>query len=135
MDNFLDDLLLDASQKYEADNHATITVPESLIVNKPSPSSSSGCFAQPVTEDDILRNIESAIPTSTRRSTAWGVRVWTTWVAHRKGLNADIPPSLELITNEELNHWLSRFVMEVRNQNGQPYIAVWNLCCIVTIHT
>ena len=61
---------------------------------------------------------------------AWGVRVWTTWVAHRKGLNADIPPSLELITNEELNHWLSQFVMEVRNQNGQPYIGatLYGIC-------
>ena len=71
MDNFLDDLLLDASQKYEADNPATITVPESLIVNKPSPSSSSGRFAQLVTEDVILRNIESA--TTYEHKTIYGL--------------------------------------------------------------
>ncbi len=113
-ENFVDDVLLEASQNYEvADNH-TITLCQAqdlkytVLINE--------SFARLVTEEHILQNIESAIPTSTRRSTAWGVRVWTTWMDYIKSINNEIPPSLETITNEELNHWLARFVMEARNK-------------------
>ncbi len=119
-ENFVDDVLLEASQNYEVADSLTNTMPgqelkSTLLVNE--------SFARPVTEEDILQNIESAITTSIRRPTVWGVRVWTTWMAYRKSINNEIPPSLETITNEELNHWLARFVMEARNKNGQPYIG------------
>ena len=109
----MDDVLLEASQNYEVADSLTNTMPgqelkSTLLVNE--------SFARPVTEEDILQNIESAITTSIRRPTVWGVRVWTTWMAYRKSINNEIPPSLETITNEELNHWLARFVMEARNK-------------------
>ena len=60
-----------------------------------------------------------------------GLFRWESWVDHRKSLKtAEIPPNLEHITNEDLNYWLARFVMEVRNQNGQPYVGgtLYGLC-------
>ena len=126
----VDSLLIQASQSYEN----CLTSQQDLPIEEDagtsslsqlgwSRSQSSGRFAKPVTEEDILQNIQSAIPSNTRRSTTWGVKIWDSWVDYRRSLGTEIPPSLEEITNDELNQWLSRFVMEVRNKSGQPYVG------------
>ena len=65
---------------------------------------SSGRFAKRLTEEVILQNIQSAIRSNTRRSTTWGVKIWNSWVNYRRILaGTEIPPSLEEITNDQLN--------------------------------
>ena len=36
-------------------------------------------------------------------------------------LSADVPPSLDGISNEELNHWLAWFDIEACTQKGEEY--------------
>ena len=87
-------------------------------------------FAAPVSEKDILDKIDGAVPATTRRATTWAVKVWQDWVESRKNGLAEVPPQLDGITNEQFGYWISRLVMEVRNQNGLPYngSTLYGLC-------
>ena len=40
------------------------------------------------------------------------------------------PPKLEVVTNSQLNYWLSRFVVEARNTQGKLYtgVSLYGLC-------
>ena len=53
---------------------------------------------------------------------------------HRKSLGTEVPPPLDCMTNEQLNHWLARFIMEVRNQSGKPYAGgtLYGICAVVS---
>ena len=65
-------------------------------------------FACPVTEDEILKKIDGAIPCSTKKTTLWSVKVWNSWHESRlKSVETTAPPLLDNITNVELNYWLS----------------------------
>ena len=128
-DDVDDSILLQASQMYE----------ESLKDHNPEDDCSEvddavdNRFGKPVTEEDIVAQIESAVPKSTRKTTSWGVKIWETWIENRSRIGTDIPPYLEYITNEQLNYWLARFVMEVRNQKGEPYTggALYGICAAI----
>ena len=88
-------------------------------------------FSNPVTEEDILKNIVGSIPASTTKTTEWSVKTWQEWAENRQvKCPTQVVPDLETITNEQLNHWLSRFVMEVRNQQGDHYRGgtLYSLC-------
>ena len=88
-------------------------------------------FSNPVTEEDILKNIVGSIPVSTRKTTEWSVKTWREWAENRQSkCPTEVVPELEIITNEQLNHWLSRFVIEVRNQQGDYYRGgtLYSLC-------
>ena len=61
-----------------------------------------------------------AIPRSTAKTTSWAVRLWNFWAQVRIE-DGVTPPPLEQISNEALNFWLSRFVIEVRNEQGEEY--------------
>ena len=78
-------------------------------------------FPSPVSESDILAEIDGVIPKATRKSTTWSVNMWQEWSDHRQSIGAGFPPKLDEITNEELNFWLARFVVEARNKKGEAY--------------
>ena len=62
-------------------------------------------------------------PANTQRNTAWAMRVFQEWKAERSKGDAEKCPE-DLLDNpdiQNLNYWLSRFVTEVRKQDGQPY--------------
>ena len=51
----------------------------------------------------------------------WAVNLWKEWIKHRQSTSSDVCPSLDIISNQELNWWLARFVVEVRTQKGKQY--------------
>ena len=77
--------------------------------------------ANAVTEADILSKIEGAIPASTEKTTTWAVKIWDSMLVNQQRQGAEIPLHLENIDNEQLNYWLSTFVVKVRNKNGEHY--------------
>ena len=87
-------------------------------------------FAAPVTEEDLLMKITGSIPKVTRKSTAWATTTWKDWATNRQTAGNEFPPKLNEITNEHLNYWLSRFVVEVRNKQGNQYqgSSLYGLC-------
>lgn len=67
----------------------------------------------------------------TRKTTAWAVSIWQKWRGSRaKRSNDVIPPLLENASNQELNHWMAKFIYEVRNQHGEAYTGstLYSIC-------
>ena len=66
-----------------------------------------------------------SIPTKTRDQTEWAVRVWKEWALARNTrlLSDEEPFSTTFceLTVSEMDFWLSRFILEVRKKNGDPY--------------
>ncbi len=87
------------------------------------PLSCSSRFTAPKTDDDISAVQASAIPKNTVRNTTWAVNIWKEWTSHRRSICSplDCPPHLLLCTVGQLDTWLSRFILEIRKNDGQPY--------------
>ena len=123
--NDADDLLLlQASQIYEdslldADpSHPNFEAGGTV---ESSSTVSNTRFAKPVSDEEIRSRITTAIPRSTAKTTSWAVRLWNLWAQSRAMEDGATPPPLDQITNDSLNFWLSRFVMEIRNEQGEEY--------------
>lgn len=58
-------------------------------------------FADAVSEKEILDKIKSAVPRSTKQSTAWSANTWQDW---RQSKGEDVPPSLVGINNYQLGY-------------------------------
>ncbi len=75
-----------------------------------------------VTSDDMCSFSAGYVPPNTEKCTKWSLKVFGDWIASRKGSDDECPVDLLVKqTPEELNNWLSRFVVEVRRNDGCPY--------------
>ena len=94
-------------------------------------------FDKSVSESDILEKINDRIPRATKNSTAWAVKLWDCWRGSRAlqggETSTEAPPSLDVISNKELNHWLARFVLEVKTKKGEKYRGA-TLCAGIQRH-
>lgn len=80
-------------------------------------------FATPKSATDVQAAQANAVARNTMRTTNWALNVWKDWTAHRRKVCSpvDCPPHLYICKDVELDFWLSRFVLEIRRQDGQPY--------------
>ena len=109
---------------------STASSPES---GDPSPSlrsTGSSRFSSPVSDVEVESLQKRGVPKNTSKDTAWSYKVFKDWQEHR---NADIPlgdhakrvPDLSSdLSEDKLNFWLIRFVMEANRKDGTPYPAI-----------
>ena len=80
-------------------------------------------FAEPVSDEQEIVLRAGAIPTTTKNSTEWGIRVWNEWAQAREESNtpageqrSTVPVTTPLLQmpSADLSYWLGKFVMEVR---------------------
>ena len=86
----------------------------SLLETQPHPKR----FALPQTEDDILRGRDAGIPETTKKDTRYCVSAWS---KEREQTTHTHIPSLSTMTVAQLSHWMTRFILEARKKNGDPY--------------
>ena len=96
-------------------------------------TSSSSRFAQLKTDNDVEQAMVSSVPKNTKKSTDWAVNIWRDWSTHRRSVSpsfTDWPVHLFIAQPQELNHWLSKFILEARKSNGEPYPpdTLYNIC-------
>ena len=63
------------------------------------------------------------VPSNTSKATNWALRVFMLWRDERNKQSSERCP-VNLLTDpaaERVNYWLSRFVVEVRREDGKPY--------------
>ena len=69
----------------------------------------------------------SSIWKNTAKNTSWSVNIWKEWSRHRQqshpGNYNEWPVHLYLANDQQLDHWLSKFVLEARKKNGEQYLA------------
>ena len=75
--------------------------------------------------EDMAEMMKDYAPKNTSKNTSWAMNVFSSWCSSRnkKVPEEEICPDnlLELCDVEAINYWLSRFVAEVRHQDGKPY--------------
>lgn len=89
------------------------------------------CEATTRVSDSVLaERIEDRIPKATRNSTNWAIGVWEKWARERNSTCVNwsqdkfgqVGTDIALLPNDELNYWLAKFVLEVRQkESGQAY--------------
>ena len=59
----------------------------------------------------------------TAKATSWAQKVFMDWRSERNGRSDEQCPAdlFDKCDVSKLNHWLARFVVEVRRQDGEPY--------------
>ena len=66
----------------------------------------------------IQREFESK---NTRKNTTWALRIWHSWRDQNMKATNEVIPDLETMDATTLNFFLSRFVLESRKKDGNPY--------------
>ena len=153
-ETYIDNLLQAALDSYE--NTASLEPSDGMVPNlfSPthqdstrtqllSPSSSSSQllglhrrFAAPKTEAEIVQARTQGVPLKTQKDTKYCVGVWESWREYRNSTTgAAIAPLTEL-NHSELDHWLTRFILEVRKKDGSefPPNSLHHICCGLMRH-
>ena len=68
-----------------------------------------------VTDEDIVNEVEGAVPEKTKKQTRWCYNVFTSWREsrlRRATCEAEKPPELCKMTKPELCLWLPRFILK-----------------------
>ena len=95
-------------------------------------------FAKPKTEEEVAKARKASIPKKTLADTKYCVRLWNEWKGQRNSTNMAevVPEGLVDMAVVSLQHWLSRFVLEVRKKDGSEYPAnmLHHLCCGIMRH-
>ena len=99
---------------------------EDFVLAKPGPSKKPR-FAKPLSDGQMTEMEKGPVVPNTDKSTAWALRTFTDWRNERNKHSAtgdQCPLDLfEKPEAEELNYWVSRFVVETRRKDGEPYPA------------
>ena len=71
-------------------------------------------FASIKTDSEVESARAADIPQKTQQDTKYCIGIWEEWTLHRAGENGDIIGSIGEMNKEEMSHWLSRFILEVK---------------------
>ena len=88
------------------------------------------------TTSDIDQLKKSGIPVKTQAQTGWCLSVWEQWAMERTTDNGDevahaLLKDCTKMNVQDLDFWLSRFVIEARKKDGSEYPpnTLYQLCC------
>ena len=87
------------------------------------------------TDKEVEEAKKLAVPKNTERNTTWAVNVWKEWTLNRQkcfpGQSREWPVHLYLAQPQQLDYWLSKFVLETRKENGEHYPPnmLYSICC------
>ena len=73
---------------------------------------------------EIRQLIENHKNRNTKKKTNWAAGVFSSW---RNAAGPEFVPEIQLMTVEQMNHYLSRFVVEARKKEVEPY-RPWKVC-------
>ena len=122
----MDHYLLQASELYEAESTSKIN------------STQMPRFAAPKTEEEVKQVRQARIPKKTQIDTRYCIRIWKTWSEHRNSVekNGLVPEDITTLDGEQLQYWLSHFVLEVRKKSGLEYPpnTLHHICCGLQRH-
>ena len=132
---------LQASDSHEeAANKPMFALPTESVPSPaptPSPTPGPGCsrpFAAPKTAEEIELARSKGVPCKTRQDTNYCVRLWNAWSVHHQATAGVLIPPLADLKIDELQHWLTRYVLEVRKKDGSefPPNTLHHLVCGIT---
>ena len=134
----LDELMAAASDMYEraSDSSRSYTLPALIPVQfdsersriptssthstrRPTPPPSR--FASPSSDKVIQWPHEQQVSKNTQRDMKFCMNLWNEWTKHRLlTTSTHIRPLVEM-TTEEMQYWMTRFILEARKKDGEEY--------------
>ena len=77
-----------------------------------------------------------AIPTSTKKDTAWCFNIWRDWSVANSTDADNIPQDITRLCPEKLTRYISRFILEVRKKDGTEYPpnTLYHIICRLMRH-
>ena len=126
-DKIIDNLLLQASQ--EVESQLVKSEIKSQVKSSPSQGSTNTRFSSPKSSSKLEKVQASAMPNETKQSTEWAEKTWLSWVMQRaKNLSTEEIESgykLEAVfvsmSVVAMNYWLGHFILEARAISGKDY--------------
>ena len=73
---------------------------------------------------DLQAKVLEAVPQKTRQQTKWAHGIWMSWRLNRIKIAEtpdECPSKLAEMSKANLCKWLSRFIVEIRHNDGKPY--------------
>lgn len=70
-------------------------------------------FAAIKSDSEVELARAKGIPPKTLKDTKYCVGLWDAWTVYRRAENGDNIQSIEQLSRQDLQHWLTRFVLEV----------------------
>ena len=136
----MDDWLEQNSVSAELDKILSQYDPQEEIVKKVVSAtvevSATKCvYGSPKSSKKVDAAISSRVPPKTKKQTAWCNKVWEDWATTRNNnlLDGEEPFSASFIimSVDQMDFYLCRFVLEVRKANGDTYppSTLYQLCC------
>ena len=125
----IDPLLLVAMSYH---NQELVNETGSTHQTTPVPTKPSHTFATPKTEEEIHNARAKRIPNKSVEDTKYCIHLWNEWKRHRQEALDNSIPDLTELSQCELQHWLTRFVLEVRKEDGSEFVPnmLHHICCI-----
>ena len=78
--------------------------------------------APPMSDSKVQQAKKFAVPRRTKKDTLWCISLWKEWREARNSRSEEqIPSDICKLSNHLLQHWLSRYVLEVRKKDGMEY--------------
>ena len=77
-----------------------------------------------MSEKDLQAKVLEAVPQKTRQQTKWAHGIWMSWRLNRIKIAEtpdECPSKLAEMSKANLCKWLSRFIVELRRNDGKPY--------------
>ena len=108
--------------------------PPTMSPPKPHPQSAAR-FAIQADNKEVQATQNNSVPQNTARNTTWAVKIWKDWSAGRRDAypNAfsEWPVHFLIANHMQLDHWLSKFVVETRRSDGALYPpnTLYAICC------
>ena len=103
----------------------TCTASVTMAFTTVTSTSANRVYASPKGKAAVQSARDASIPTKTKEQTEWAVKVWKEWAlaSNTRLLSDEEPFSTTFceLTVSEMDFWLSRFILEVRKKNGDPY--------------
>ena len=90
-------------------------------------------FAQPKTDKEIVQARAEGVPVKTQQDTKYCVGLREEWREHRNQATAANIAPLTQLNHSKLQHWLTRFVLEVRMKKGEEFPPN-HICCGIMKH-
>jgi len=81
-------------------------------------------FQKSKSDEEMKRISKGYVPPNTQKNTAWAMAVFREWrLARNRDCSIDKCHEnlFEDAEVSEINHWVRRFISEVRRKDGQPY--------------
>ena len=109
---------------------------ETHLIPSSQPHPKEPRFAMPKSDKEIASAKQNAVPQNTSKINNWCVAIWEEWTTARRNMYVEYPPPLLQCSLEQLNNWLSRFALEVRRKDGEPYppSTLYSIVCGLQRH-